>query len=276
MKSRRGKPGGSRHEQPVLPRSAIWEVNMNRRIFSMAVLGSSAMMQSGHGQAPGFAQFKPQPGSLKEKMHKREAIRSVTAPADSTRGQLEEIIKKEGKVDLFYLDGQHRPLPREAELVKFCKLAEELGAGVQVRLPHPRLAYLSGRFADLGVLSIMVPLVEDVATADDAIQNFYYPPLGNRSWGGEFRFGEKPPTDRLKYSAWWNGTGLLGFQVETLRAAINIRNLVKPGIDFIAWGPGDMSFDLERHSNTPFKTLEEVHSFVIEQLKGFDVRVPQP
>ena len=131
-------------------------------------------------------------------MHKGEAVRSLTVPVKSSRGELEALIKKDGKVDLFYLDGQHRPLPDERDLVRFCKLAEDLGAGVQLRLPHPRLAYLAGRFADLGVLSIMVPLVEDVATAEDAIQNFYYPPLGNRSWGGEYRYGEKPPTDRLK------------------------------------------------------------------------------
>jgi hypothetical protein len=37
-----------------------------------------------------------------------------------------------------------------------------------------------------------------------------------------------------------------------------------------------MSFDIERHANSPFKTLEEVHAFVIEQLKGFDVSVPRP
>jgi 2-keto-3-deoxy-L-rhamnonate aldolase RhmA len=129
-------------------------------------------------------------------------------------------------VDLFSLDGQHRPLPDERDLVKFCKLAEELGAGVQLRIQHPRLAYLAGRFADLGVLAIMVPLVEEVETADEAINNFYYPPLGNRSWGGQFRFGEKPPTDRLKYSQWWNGTGMLGFQIETLRGALNARNRI--------------------------------------------------
>jgi 2-keto-3-deoxy-L-rhamnonate aldolase RhmA len=247
---------------------------MNRRVFGMAALGAGGAAQAAFGQAATWSQFKPVSGSVKEKMHKGEAVRSVTVPADSTRGQLEAVLAKEGKVDLFYLDGQHRPLPEEKDLVRFCKLAEELGVGVQMRLPHVRLAYLTGRFADLGVMSIMVPLVEEVWTADDAIQNFYYPPLGNRSWGGEFRFGEKPPTDRLKYSAWWNGTGILGFQIETLRAALNVRNIVKPGVDFIAWGPGDMSFDIERHSHSPFKTLEEVHAFVVEQLKGVDVRVP--
>ena len=249
---------------------------MPRRVFGKMALGAGAAAHSAFGQAPAWSQFKPQPGSLKEKMHKGEPVRTVAAPADSTRSQLEEIIKKNGKVDLFSLDGQHRPLPDERDLVKFCKLAEELGAGVQLRIPHPRLAFMTGRFADLGVLAIMVPLVEEVETANEAINNFYYPPLGDRSWGGEFRFAEKPPTDRLKYAQWWNGTGILGFQIETLRGALNVRNIVKPGVDWISWGPGDMSFDIERHSNSPFKTLHEVHTFVIEQLKGVDVRVPQP
>jgi 4-hydroxy-2-oxoheptanedioate aldolase len=249
---------------------------MTRRDLGRAALAFGAAAASGYTQVPSWSQFKPQPGSLKEKMHKGEQIRTAAAPVESTRAQLEEIIKKNGKVDLFSLDGQHRPIPDERELVKFCKLAEELGAGVQLRIQHQRLAYMTGRYADLGVLAIMVPLVEEVETANEAINNFYYPPLGNRSWGGEFRFGEKPPTDRLKYSQWWNGTGLLGFQIETLRAALNVRNIVKPGVDWISWGPGDMGFDIERHSNSPFKTLTEVHSFVIEQLKGYDVRVPKP
>ncbi|MBM3774389.1 MAG: hypothetical protein FJW37_04420, partial [Acidobacteria bacterium] len=69
------------------------------------------------------------------------------------------MIQKQGQVDLFTLDGQHAPLPGEEDVAKFCKLAEELGAGVQLRIPHQRLAFMTGRFADLGVLAIMVPLV---------------------------------------------------------------------------------------------------------------------
>ena len=256
---------------------------MNRRVFSMAALGIGAAAQSAFSQAASWSQFKPQPGSLKEKMHKGEPIRTASVPVDSNPSQLEAIIKERGKVDLFSVDGQHRPLPDERDLVKFCKRAEELGAGVQLRIPHPRWAYMTGRFLDLGVLAILVPLVEEVETADEALNNFYYPPLGNRSWGGlewlvdrwKVGFGEKPPTDRLEYARWWNGNGLLGFQIETLRGALNVRNIVKPGVDFISWGPGDMSFDIERHSDSPFKTLGEVHGYVIEQLKGFDVRVPR-
>ncbi len=154
---------------------------MNRRVFSRVALGAGAAGHAAWSQAPSWGQFQPQPGSLKEKMHKGEPIRTVAAPIESTRSQLQEIIKKNGKVDLFSLDGQHRPLTDERELVRFCKLAEELGAGVQLRIQHPRLAFLTGRFADFGVLSILVPLVNDVETANEAINNFYYPPLGNRS-----------------------------------------------------------------------------------------------
>ena len=237
---------------------------MNRRAFSMAALGVGAAVRSAFSQAPSRGQFKPLAGSLKEKMHNGEAIRTVAAPVESSRGQLEQIIKENDGVDLFSVDGQHRPLPDERDLVNFCNLAEQLGAGVQLRIPHPRWAYMTGRYADLGVLAILVPIVEEVEQADEAINNFYYPPLGSRSWGGQYRYGEEPPTDRLKYSQWWNGTGLLGFQIETLRGALNARNIVKPGVDWISWGPGDMSFDIERHSNSPFKTLG-AHAFVLER-----------
>ena len=248
---------------------------MNRRLFGMSLLGMAAAARSAFAQTPpSWSQFKPVAGSLKEKMHSGQQVRSAAATLETTRAQMQEMIKKTGGVDLFSLDAQHRPNSDERELVRFCKTAEELGAGVQIRLQHPRNAYLAGRYADLGVLAVMVPLVEEVATVDEALNNFYYPPLGSRSWGGEFRYKEKPPTDRLQYAQWWNGNALLGFQIETLRGALNARNIVKPGIDWISWGPGDMAFDLERHSNSPFKTLEEVHNYVIQQLKGYDVRLP--
>ena len=73
---------------------------MNRRDFTVAALGVGAAAHSALGQAPGWSQFRPQPGSVKEKMHKGEPVRTASAPVDSTRGQLEEIIKKNGKVDL--------------------------------------------------------------------------------------------------------------------------------------------------------------------------------
>ena len=98
----------------------------------------------------------------------------------------------------------------------------------------------------------MDPFVEEVATADKAISNFYYPPIGNRSWGGEFRFRERPPADRLQYPQSWNANRLLGFQLR--RSA----ERSTPGISssrhrLDLMGPVDIAFDLERHSNSHSK-----------------------
>jgi hypothetical protein len=35
-----------------------------------------------------------------------------------------------------------------------------------------------------------------------------------------------------------------------------------------------MGFDVGRHSNSPFKSVAEAHNYIIDQLKGYDVRVP--
>ena len=45
---------------------------MPRRVFGKMALGAGAAAHSAFGQAPAWSQFKPQPGSLKEKMHKGE------------------------------------------------------------------------------------------------------------------------------------------------------------------------------------------------------------
>lgn len=250
---------------------------MTKREFMTAALGiglSSRAFAQDPG-VPSWERFKPEPGSLKEKVHKGERIRRVSAPYDVSRAQLEEIVANNGnRADLVSVDTQHMPLPDERVFTKFCKLAEEVGIGVQVRLQHPRLSFMTGRFADLGAQAVLVPIVEEEDQANDAIDNFYYPPLGNRSYAPASRFGETPSTERVAYSQWWNRNCLLGFQIETLRGATNARKIVKPGVDWIGWGPADMAFDLEMHSNSPFKTLEEVHSYVIQQLKGYDVNVP--
>lgn len=263
---------------------------MHRREFGMTVLGLAAASGSVRAQSQGFvpaipswSQYRPQPGSLKAKMHSGQQVRQASAPIDATRAQMEAIVKKQGTVDIFNVDGQHSPMPADRELVRFCTTAAEIGVGVQLRIPHPKLAFLSGRYADLGILSVFIPLVEDVETVNDAINNFYFPPLGNRSWGGNLMVakfgvggGQAPPpyTEQLQYAQWWNSHCCLGLQIESFRAALNIRNLVRPGIDWIGFGAGDMAFDVGRHSNSPFKSVDEAHNYIIDQLKGYDLRVP--
>ncbi len=257
---------------------------LNRRDFNMRALAAGAAVFAPNragaatpSRSPNEKAESPREKaqSLKQKVHAGKPLRIVRAPTNSTRGQLEEIVKR-GPVDLFKVDGQHGPVD-ERELLEYCTMAEELGAGVQFRIKHPRQAFLLGNYADLGPLSIMVPLVEKEETVRDAIDAFYFPPVGKRSWGGQgFRRKERYGSGRLEYAAWWNSNAVLCIQIESVTATVNVRNLVMPGVDWVQFGPADLSFDLERHSHSPFKNVDECVQYVREQLKGVDVRIGDP
>jgi 2-keto-3-deoxy-L-rhamnonate aldolase RhmA len=190
---------------------------------------------------------------------------------DSDRTRLEDILSH-GPYDFVAVDGQHASLS-EDRLVAFCGMAEDLGIPVQFRITHTRHAYLIGRYLDLGPSIIMVPQVEDEATVDEAINAFYYPQAGKRSWGGVARHGIKTRPNRLEYAAWWNDYGVLCLQLESIHAITNARKLAKPGVDMFSFGPNDLLFDTEGYPEHPFKTVDECIRHVAEQMKGSNVRL---
>lgn len=97
--------------------------------------------------------------------------------------------------------------------------------------------------------------------------------MGKRSWGGNARYGISGRDSRLEYAAWWNNQGLLCLQIETLQAVTNARQLAKPGVDCLTWGPADFSFDMEAHPQHPFQTVDDCLRHVLKQLEGTDVRI---
>ena len=131
----------------------------------------------------------------------------VAAPLDSIKPQLEAILSKD-TYDFMTIDSQHSPF-NEEKLVAFCSTAQDLGMPVQFRIKNTRLAYLIGNILDLGPMAIEVPLVEDEAVVDEALNASYYPPIGHRSWGGAARHGIGGRDNRLEYADWCNNHGIL-------------------------------------------------------------------
>lgn len=140
--------------------------------------------------------------SLKQRIRQGETVIGVSAPLDVTRSQLETILSKDS-YDFVFTDSQHSPF-NEERLVRFCALTQALDIPVQFRIKHTRHAYLIGNILDLGPLGIEVPQVELESTVDEAIDAFYYPQAGKRSWGGAARYGFQEREDRLSYADWWN------------------------------------------------------------------------
>ena len=211
------------------------------------------------------------PESLKQRLHRGADLEVVPAPLRATRQQLEEIAAR-NTVDMFSVDGQHGPLNEES-LMSICTAADELDIPVQLRIKHTRHAYLIGTYLDLGPMAIMVPQVETEATVDEAIDAFYYPPLGKRSWGPLWGYGFDDSSERLEYAEWWNQTGILILQLESVHAVTNARLLAKPGVDMFAFGPNDLNFSLEAYPNHPFKSVADCVAHVEEQMAGTEVKV---
>tara|TARA_A100001037_G_scaffold209609_1_gene187819 strand:- start:6013 stop:6801 length:789 start_codon:yes stop_codon:yes gene_type:complete len=212
---------------------------------------------------------------FKQALKEKDEVVLLTTTLDVTKSQLEVALGR-GDYDAVYFDGQHQPIS-DHKIVEFCAITEELRIEAQMRLPHTRHTYLVGRFCDFGLSSIMVPEVLTEETVHEALEYFYYGTMGRRSWGGIQRAGMAWAFDnrpsRLEYAEWWNNYAVLAIQLESVEAVANARLLAdRPGIDYVAFGPNDLSFSLERHSNFPLTTTEECFRNVAEQLDPIGIK----
>lgn len=173
-----------------------------------------------------------------------------------------------GNYDLIYVDTQHVPYT-DSQLWEFCSTAEKLGYPVEVRIPHTRLAHMVGRFCDFGPAGILVPETLRDADVQEAIDYFYYPPIGRRSFGGGTRYGmQQRDFNTRSYADWWNETGVLGLQLESVDAIINARLLAKSGVHYVSFGPNDLQLSLDAHPYFPLRSVEACIQHVADQFRG--------
>lgn len=212
--------------------------------------------------------------NLRARIAAGEELVAVRADIGWSQDQLADVWKR-GGFDFIWLDSQHSPYT-DFHLVSFTGAAEQLGIPVQLRVPHTREAHKVGRFFDLGVSGALVPEVMEESTVQDAIEFGYYGPVGRRSWGGANRLGLRngsAPTARRAYADWWNATVTLSIQIESVETVKNIGTLIRPGITHVTWGPNDLEFSLEKHSDRQLSTVEACMQHVAEQLQGSGIRI---
>jgi len=208
---------------------------------------------------------------LKQRIRDGEVVNGLGVEMDIERSELEGYLEQR-EYHYLNVDCQHVAFS-EDRLVSFCEMAQDLGIDVRLRIKHTQHAYLVGNYLDLGPSGIMVPEVETEAIVDEVIRRFYYPQKGKRSWGGTGRVGLKERPDRLEYAEWWNETGTLTLQVESVDAVVNARQLAKPGVDVLAFGVNDLMFSIEGHPHFPIRTYAGCVKHVLEQLEWTGVRV---
>ena len=140
--------------------------------------------------------------------------------------------------DFLWVEMQHEATSWEqvARLWRTCP-----GPGV----PGVRVAYSNEReiqhATDMGAAVIVVPTVDSVEEAQDAVNWTYFPPMGRRSNGGGQGPGEIWNDVPGGYRATWNDNVVLILMIETMEGVEAAREIAKiPGVDGLFAASGDL------------------------------------
>ena len=209
--------------------------------------------------------------TLKERIHSGAPLHIGSLAVDLCPEDIEKRAAGQGW-DLAFVDLQHTPYS-EPQLAAFCQAASDSEVPIMLRVEHPRAAWQVNRFLDFGAAAVLVPMVEEPETVEEAVSHFYYPPIGQRSCGLRYAYGWEPNGNPRAYADWWNANGILAVQIETVKAVLNSRSLAQAGVDLMLFGAVDLTFSMEATPDCPFASLEECHRHVVEQTRDSGVRV---
>lgn len=140
--------------------------------------------------------------------------------------------------DFLFLDQEHGPQAL-ADTVPHLQTLAATACQPVVRVPWNDAVYLK-RILDIGVESIMVPMVETAEQARAAVAACRYPPRGYRGFGPLRLLGTEPDIDAYGRSA--HERLLLIVQIESEKAVANIDAIAAvEGVDALYIGPNDLS-----------------------------------
>lgn len=208
---------------------------------------------------------------LKEKIREGKQVVGAQVQPTNTKEELEKVMEIDD-YDFILIDAQHTPFD-EIQIAEFCQMAESLDLFVQLRIKHTRLAFLSGNYLDLGPCGVEIPQVELESTVEDALHGFYFPPEAGRSFGGRYRRAASEFKAPEEYGVWWNTFGVLWMQVESVQATTHCRQLAKPGVDCLSFGPIDLTYNLKSHPTHPYKSVDDCVKAVCDATADLQTQV---
>ncbi len=147
--------------------------------------------------------------------------------------------------DWLLIDGEHSPNGLRSILQQAQAIAAYPGANAIARVPlgHGEAGTaLIKQFLDLGLQTLLVPMVDTAAQAEAIVRAMRYPPGGIRGMGGAraSRWGRYPA-----YAREANDQVCLLLQAETREALDNVDAIAgTEGVDGVFIGPADLSASL--------------------------------
>ncbi|MGV3572123.1 MAG: aldolase/citrate lyase family protein [Ramlibacter sp.] len=144
--------------------------------------------------------------------------------------------------DWLLLDGEHAPNDLRTLLQQAQVVAGYPGTHAIGRVPtgHGHVGQaLIKQYLDLGIQTLLVPMVDTAAQAQELVRSMRYPPDGVRGMGGAraSRWGRYP-----NYAKEANAQVCLLVQAETREAIANLDAIIATeGVDGVFIGPADLS-----------------------------------
>ena len=153
--------------------------------------------------------------------------------------------------DFVWIDGQHGQHSYES-IFHAVQAASSVSVDALIRV----YTHESGNlclYADLFPAAIMVPMVNSAAEARAVVNGLYFPPLGNRSYGGRRIID-------MNGREYYKETELLVVaQIETLEAVDNAYDIINTeGVAALFFGPDDMKVRKGISINTSISESKEL------------------
>jgi 4-hydroxy-2-oxoheptanedioate aldolase len=146
--------------------------------------------------------------------------------------------------DIVIIDNEHGFAGLETT-INLIRAVENSGGHVVLRVPWNDPVYLK-RVLDIGVQSLMIPMIADKAAAEAAVAACSYPPRG---WRGNASFVVRASGYGAfqDYGSWANEELLIMAQIEQVDAVDNIEEIAGvDGIDMLFIGPNDLAGSMGR------------------------------
>lgn len=136
--------------------------------------------------------------------------------------------------DFLWIEMQHSPLTYD-EVAKMIWACKDAPAIPFIRVPGPTPGDLQ-KATDIGALGVIIPMIDDIQQAKDAVTYSKYPPIGKRSsGGGQYGFWSK------NYRQTANDNIMIVVMIES-PAGVDIADEIAAvdGIDVVFAASGDM------------------------------------
>ncbi len=173
-----------------------------------------------------------------EKLKKNELALSMTIRL--VKGVEVASIARTAGMDSIYVDLEHGSFSLETtgQICMGC-LAHGIAPFVRIPSADPSMA---ARVLDGGALGIIIPHVEDVATAEAMVACAKYPPIGSRSYSSTMPHLDFRPTPTREAMEGINAATAVVAMIESAKG-IEIADALAavPGIDMIHIGTNDLS-----------------------------------